>query len=146
LGKGRQSQKGHKELDSCQKVKHENQKLKRENAALRRQLQRIDYTRFSNLTQLVDKQRRESLEEQKNKRLEAAKKHWLCHLCGKDYLRLVIWNHPVRGLCYYRKCGYPQCQHRTVMKTVTTPIEGITEAGELQEAKNETDSGDQGSN
>jgi hypothetical protein len=92
----------------------------------------------------VDKQRKESQAETKNKKLELAKKHWLCHKCGKDYLRLIIWNHPVRGVCYYRKCGYGPCQHRTEMKAVTNPIEGISEAGELQEVTNETDSGDKG--
>jgi len=141
---GRSTRRGDKEYDDLQKVRHENKKLKRENQALRKQLQRIDFRRFENLSQLVDKQHKESLAETKNKKLELAKKHWLCHKCGKDYLRLVIWDHPVKGPCYYRKCGYPSCQQRTEMKAVTNSIEGITEAGELQEAKNETDTRNQG--
>lgn len=135
---------GDKELDDLQRLKKENKKLKQDITALRKQLQRIDFRRFENLSQLVDKQHRESLEEIKATKLEAAKKHWICHKCGKDYLRLVIWDHPVKGPCYYRKCGYPQCQHRTEMKVVTNPIEGVTESGEFKEVKNETDSRNKG--
>jgi len=143
LGRGRQGRRGEKELEYVQRIKHENKKLKRENAALRKQLARIDYTRFQNLAQLVEKQRRESLEEAKAKRLEQAKKDWLCHKCGKDFLRLIIWNHPVKGACYYRKCGYAPCQHRTAMKVYSPSIEGITEDGQLKESKDEADAGNE---
>jgi hypothetical protein len=135
-----------KEHNRLQEALHENKLLKRRISALEKQLSRIDLTKHQNLRNLVGKQRRESLEEGKAKRLETAKKHWLCHKCGKDYLRIVIWDHPVKGLAYYRKCGYPPCQHRTEMKAYSHSIEGITECGELKEKGkiNENDNGNEG--
>jgi Zn finger protein HypA/HybF involved in hydrogenase expression len=138
LGKPKRSK---RELDDLQEVRHENKRLKREIDQLRKQLQRIDFRRFENLSKLVDKQRKESIAEQKAKRLEKAKKQWLCHKCKEDYLRLLIYNPPVKGVMYYRQCG--GCPNRTEMKPYNAAIEGITEQGELKERKDDSDAGDE---
>lgn len=112
-----------KEYDQLDKLKHENSKLKREIGVLRRQLQRVDFDRYSNLHELVNKQRKESLAEENEAKRESLMKEWQCHSCGKDYLRINIWNHPVKGVMYFRKCN--TCSHRTEMKPYTKDVKGI---------------------
>lgn len=102
-------------------------------------MKRIDYTRFQNLRELVDKQQKEEVQERKGQSLEKLKKKWNCHSCGKDYLRLMIYDHPIKGICYYRKCVTPSCGHRTAMKPYTKEVEGITEAGEVKEKGEENE-------
>jgi hypothetical protein len=125
LGRGRQSRRGEKELEDIQRLKHENRALKRRISALEKQLQRIDYTRFTNLTQLVDKQRKEDLQLQNMQEAARLKEKWGCHKCGKGHLLLKIWDHPVKGPMYYRRCNL--CDNRTKMQEYSSGVEGIKE-------------------
>jgi rubrerythrin len=138
LGKSGRINKGDKEYDELQRARHENQRLKKEISALRKQLARIDFTRFQNLRELVNKQQKEEVQERKEQSLEKLKKKWMCRECGKDYLRLMIYEHPIKGICYYRKCVTPMCGHRTAMKPYTPEVTGITESGEVKDGKDET--------
>lgn len=112
-----------RDYDLVDKLKHENQKLKKEISSLRKQLARVDFDRYSNLQQLVDKQRKEAELTEDSKKLEQLKKKWECWGCGKDHLKIIIWDHPVKGVMYYRKCF--TCDHRTEMKPYNDKIEGI---------------------
>jgi hypothetical protein len=113
---------GSKEFDLLDRLKHENRKLKRANDALHKQLSRVDLQKFNNLSNLVDKQRREADAQESISKKEALKKKWLCHQCERDFLKLFIWDHPVKGLVYYRQCS---CGHKTRMKPYTDAVEGI---------------------
>lgn len=116
------TRRGSKEFDLIDKLKHENRKLKRANDALHKQLARVDLAKFENLSKLVDKQRKESVAQESISKREALKKKWICHSCQTDFLRLYIWDHPIKGLVYYRQCS---CGHKTKMKPYTDAVEGI---------------------
>lgn len=137
LGRSNRMNRGEKELDQIQKMRREIEKLKRENVALRKQMARIDFTRFQNLRELVNKQRKEDLQERKEATAEKLKKEFLCYKCGKDWLRLKLWDHPIKGPSYYRACPTPGCGHRTEMKPYTPKVRGITEEGEIKDGKTE---------
>ena len=120
-----------KEFDELQRVKHENQKLKKEISALRKQLVRIDYTRFQNLKELVDKQHKEELHLENSNKNERLKEKWRCHECGKGCLYIKIFDHPVKGVLYWRSCNL--CDHKTAMKPYDKEkVEGPKEEEESQ--------------
>lgn len=129
MGKGNRGRRGgDKEYSENQRLKHENSKLKRQVAALEKQLARIDFTRFSNLTQLVDKQHKEAKAIERKNASEKVRAKWACHQCGKGVLVIKIWDHPMKGLMYYRKCSV--CIHKTKMQPAKENIEGIHEGDE----------------
>lgn len=122
------TKRGDKELNLLEKLKHENRKLKQELAALRKQLARVDFARYENLQELVDKQHREEEVIKKTKKEDKLKQKWTCFGCGKGYLYLKIFNHPVKGVMYYRTCN--MCDHRTKLKVYTAKVEGLKEEEE----------------
>lgn len=117
-----------KELDTLQRLKHENAKLKRDIAALRKQLDRIDYTRFQNLVDLVDKQSKEDKALENAQKKEKLKKKWGCHHCGKGILLIKLFDHPLKGVQYWRKCNL--CPHKTKMKPYSSEVEGVKDDSE----------------
>lgn len=114
-----------KEFDLLEKLKHENKRLKRNLEALRKQLERVDFERYSNLQELVDKQHREEEALREEISNEKLKEKWSCFCCGKGFLYLKIFNHPVKGVMYYRACNI--CEHRTKMQLYTTEVQGLKE-------------------
>jgi rubredoxin len=117
-----------KEFDQLQKIKREVEKLKRENTALRKQLARIDYTRFQNLKDLVDKQNKEDKELQHKKKSESLKQQWVCRECGKGFLYIKMFDHPTNGVTYWRACNL--CTNRTKAQKYTPSVEGLMEEDE----------------
>lgn len=104
------TQRGDKEYDLLEKLKHENKKLKKEVTSLRKVIDRMDIERYENLRELVDQQR----EEEKRKRKERAKeKERQCYQCGKGHMQLHIFDR-LDGVFYYRACTL--CENRTRMK------------------------------
>jgi hypothetical protein len=136
MGRHYRADKGSKEV---QTLRYENQKLKKENARLRRQLQRVDLNRFQNLSELVNKKFKEDKIEAKSKKLEALKQKWECFSCGRGILRLMIYDHPVKGAMYFRKCDQAGCGHRTEMQKYTPEVEGITENDEIKDKDSQND-------
>lgn len=100
----RRMQRGEKEYDELQQLKHENKKLKRQNARLRKLLDRVDLGRYE-----------EVKEEETVERDEA----WRCFDCGKGTLRLKTFE--LRdGMRYYRECDV--CEKRTKVQRYTKEV------------------------
>lgn len=111
------------DVEKFEKTLRENQYLKREINRLRKELARIDIQRLEELEEIADRQEREEFEkETKEKKEQKLKNKWVCHKCGVDYLRLIIYNR-IDGICYNRRC--PTCGHKTKMKKYNENVEGI---------------------
>ena len=102
----RRIQRGDKEYDEVQQLKHENKKLKRQNARLRKLLDRIDLNRLDELKE----------EEEVAKERDEV---WRCFDCGKGTLRMKTIE--LRdGMRYYRECDV--CEKRTKMQRLTKDV------------------------
>lgn len=119
MGKTRR---GQKEQDQLDKLKRENKRLKRNISSLRKQIARIDLDRYHNIRELLDKYEIEEREEELQRQEELAKEEWKCHDCGRDYLRLVIFNRR-DGTFYFRKCF--TCNKRTKTQKYHDKVKGI---------------------
>lgn len=121
MGKGKH-RRGTKEIGQLDRLKHENAKLKKELAQLRRQLDRIDFSRFQNLKELVDKNDRVAEKELEEAKILKLKEKWRCFDCGKGVLKLITYANPA-GEYYYRCCDL--CGKRTKSQRYTDEIEGV---------------------
>lgn len=118
MGKGRM-QRGEKEFEKIEKLKHENQRLRRELSALRKKLGRTDINKLEHLETLVSKQRSEQ------KKIESKKQDdtkWLCHQCGKGHMKIFIFSRR-DGVFYNRSCDNTECGNRTKMKKFHDGVE-----------------------
>jgi hypothetical protein len=114
-----------KELSTLDKLKQENKLLKRQLSSLQKQLDRIDYNRYQNIVDAVNKIDKENRDLEKRKELEKLKKKWLCRKCGKGHLLLNLFEHPVKGTLYYRKCSLEECDNKTKFQQYKENTEGL---------------------
>ena len=107
---------GDKEYDQLDKLKHENRRLKRQISQLRKLIDRFDLDRFEHVKELI-----ESHEQQERliKNLQK-EKAWKCHDCGKGTLRLRTLDRR-DGTFYNRVCD--NCNKRTRLKRYTPDVE-----------------------
>jgi hypothetical protein len=84
--------------------------------------------RYQGLSNLVEKQRREDAQLDRKASLDKLRKRWGCHSCGKGVMIIRIWDHPAKGVMYYRSCNC--CSNRTKMQPYRDGIEGIKEGEE----------------
>lgn len=122
MGKGRRAV-GDGEIRDNQRLKLENQKLKKQISSLRKQLSRIDIDRYQSLKDIIENQAEEDNQFETDRALDDLKRKWECHVCAKDYLRLVVVPRQ-DGTFYFRRC--PSCMNKTKLKRYTENVEGIT--------------------
>jgi DNA-directed RNA polymerase subunit RPC12/RpoP len=108
--------------DIIHRLQRENAKLKQSIQALRKTLSRVDIDRYQNLKEILESQEHFETKADKQYELDRLKKKWLCHKCGKDYLKLIIIPRLDKTM-YIRKCQ--NCNHKTKSKPYTDDIEGI---------------------
>lgn len=118
---GRSHKTPRKESNELTRLKKENKLLKRQNARYKKLLQRLDHERFMNIQEAIDAQKKEENELQKELKAISLEERWKCFDCGKDYLRLVVFNRP-DGSFYFRRC--PTCGRKTKRKRLIGNIEG----------------------
>lgn len=114
---GKKMQRGEKEIEKIDKLKHENQKLRRELSALRKKLGRTDINKLEHLEALVSKQRTEQ------KKIESKKEDdtkWICHECGKGHMKIFIFSRR-DGVFYNRSCN--NCPNKTKLKKYHENVE-----------------------
>ncbi len=112
----------HKEQDSLQKIKHENEKLKRTVSSLRKQIARIDISRMENLQEIVHKYTQDVEASEILAKDTKKEQRWKCHDCEDGIMRLKVFERQ-NGIVYYRKCD--KCDNRTKLQKWNKNVEGI---------------------
>jgi ribosomal protein L37AE/L43A len=113
MGKHSHSNRGGKEYDLIDRLKHENQKLKRELKTARKMLDRYLVAEEKGLIEegvIVPSQKRE-------KEAELVEQ-WTCYECGKGVLRLIRI-----GNRYFRKCSH--CDKHTKSQLWDPSVKGV---------------------
>jgi hypothetical protein len=109
-----------KEDDQLRKVQRENERLKKEISRLRKELARVDIEKLVELEEIADIQERRIREKEKEKQEQAAyREKWLCHVCGRDILKLILITRP-DGIYYLRRCS---CGKKTKLQKYDESVE-----------------------
>lgn len=112
----------HKEEDSLQKLKRENDRLKKQVSSLRKQIARIDINRFENLQEILHKHDQIEAEEVLENDKKQLEKKWKCYECVDGVLRLKVFERQ-DGIVYFRKCD--KCNNRTKLQKWNKDVEGV---------------------
>lgn len=112
----------HKEEDSLQRLKRENDRLKKQVSSLRKQIARIDISRMENLQEILHKHDELEAEEVFLNERKEQEKRWRCYECQDGVLRLKVLERQ-DGIVYFRKCD--KCSNRTKLKRWNKDVEGI---------------------
>ena len=119
-----------KEYTTIQKQQHQIRELKRDKKQLENAVKQLQQQLHSkkDLEDLVDRQAKETKNWYDKRISDKKKENWLCHECGRDYLRMVIINR-ADGPHYFRRCGSKLCTNKTKLKKYTPLVKGLMEEG-----------------
>lgn len=109
--------------DLIHKLTRDNEKLKKTIQSLRKNLSRLDVDRYQQFKELLDSQDAAESDSDKLYELDRLKKKWMCKVCGKDYLKLILIHRP-DSTYYLRKCQ--SCDNKTRLKKYTDDVTGVT--------------------
>jgi len=99
-------------------------------ASLRKQVTRANPEKYEAVVALLHQQRNEDtlMHSEARSRVGAKAKlltKWACNHCIGGTLTLRLWDHPLKGMMYYRKCS--KCPHKTGMQPYNDKVEGVNE-------------------